>query len=76
VDRRFLITGALGAIGVWTMRALLDDGHAVVALDVAGDGHRLPIALEPAQQEAVVHVRGDITELRVVERATRPWARA
>jgi UDP-glucuronate 4-epimerase len=69
VDRRFLITGALGAVGVWTMRALLDAGHAVVALDVAGDGHRLPIALEPAQREAVVHVRGDITDLAIVERA-------
>ena len=69
MERRFLITGALGAVGVWTMRALLDDGHAVVALDVAGNGHRLPIALDEAQRDAVVHVRGDITDLRVVERA-------
>jgi UDP-glucuronate 4-epimerase len=69
VRRRFLITGALGAVGVWTMRALLDDGHAVVALDVAGDGHRLPIALEPAQIDALIRVQGDITDLAVVERA-------
>jgi nucleoside-diphosphate-sugar epimerase len=69
VGRRFLITGALGAIGVWTMRALLDDGHAVVALDVGADGHRLPIALTPEQAEAIVRVQGDITDLGVVERA-------
>jgi nucleoside-diphosphate-sugar epimerase len=69
VERRFLITGALGAIGVWTMRALLDAGHAVVALDVAGGGHRLPIALEQEQIAALVRVQGDITDLGVVERA-------
>ena len=69
MDRRFLITGALGAIGVWTMRALLEDGHAVVALDVTTDGHRLPIALTSEQAGALVRVRGDITDLGVVERA-------
>lgn len=65
---RFLITGALGAVGVWTMRSLLERGHDVVAFDLGGDGHRLPIALEPEQIEAVVSVQGDITDLRAVER--------
>jgi UDP-glucuronate 4-epimerase len=69
VDRRFLITGALGAIGVWTMRSLLEAGHGVVALDLAGAGHRLPIALDAEQIDAVVRVQGDITDLGVVERA-------
>ena len=69
MERRFLITGALGAVGVWTARALLEDGHAVVALDVSDDGHRLPIALSPEQIHALIRVRGDITELGVVERA-------
>jgi nucleoside-diphosphate-sugar epimerase len=69
VDRRFLITGALGAIGVWTVRALLEDGHAVVALDVSDDGHRLPIALSSQQIDSLAPVRGDITDLAVVERA-------
>jgi UDP-glucuronate 4-epimerase len=65
---RFLITGALGAIGVWTTRSLLEHGHDVVAFDVGGDGHRLPIALDPAQIESVVRVQGDITDLQAVER--------
>src|SRR3982751_6863500 len=65
---RFLITGALGAVGVWTMRSLLERGHDVVALDVGGDGHRLPLALDAAQRAAVVHVQGDIPEPELVGR--------
>lgn len=62
-----MITGALGAIGAWTMRSLLDRGHRVIALDLGGDGHRLALALTPEQREAVVRVDGDITELATVE---------
>jgi UDP-glucuronate 4-epimerase len=67
--RRFLITGALGAIGAWTMRSLLDRGHDVVALDLGGSRHRLRIALDEAQQARVTHVQGDITDLAALERA-------
>jgi nucleoside-diphosphate-sugar epimerase len=66
--QRVLITGALGAVGVWTMRSLLERGHSVVALDVGGAGHRLPLALDAEQQAAVVHVQGDITDPAVVGR--------
>ena len=65
---RFLITGALGAIGVWTMRSLLGRGHEVVALDLGGARHRLAIALDEEQQASITHVNGDITDLRTVER--------
>jgi nucleoside-diphosphate-sugar epimerase len=65
---RFLVTGALGAIGVWTLRSLLERGHAVVAFDLGGSGHRLPIALDESQRGAVTHVRGDVTDLAALER--------
>jgi UDP-glucuronate 4-epimerase len=61
-QRRHLITGAYGAIGVWTMRSLLDDGHEVVAFDLGDAAHRLPLALSPEQIEGLVRVRGDITD--------------
>ena len=67
--RKFLITGALGAIGVWTMRALLERGLAVVALDLGGSDHRLAIALSDEQQAAITHVRADITDLPALEAA-------
>ncbi len=66
--RRFLITGALGAIGVWTMRSLLDRDHDVVALDLGGARHRLALALDDDQQTRVTHVQGDITDLAGLER--------
>jgi nucleoside-diphosphate-sugar epimerase len=67
-SKRFLITGALGAIGVWTMRSLLEHGHAVVALDLGGSGHRLPIALSDEQRTAITQVQADITDLATLER--------
>ena len=65
---RYLVTGAYGAIGAWTLRALLDRGHETVALDLGEEAPRLAIALQPGQAERVVRVRGDITDLKLVER--------
>ena len=53
---------------MWATRSLLERGHSVVALDVGGDGHRLPLALDEGQRAAVVHVQGDITDLDALER--------
>jgi nucleoside-diphosphate-sugar epimerase len=66
---RFLITGALGAIGVWTMRSLLERGHGVVSFDLGGSKHRLPLALSDEQQARITHLQGDITDLPALERA-------
>ena len=66
---RYLVTGAFGAIGVWTIRALLDRGHEVVSFDVGEQAPRMAIALSPDEIERVVRVRADITDLNVVERA-------
>ena len=65
---RYLITGAYGAIGAWTLRALLDRGHETIAFDLGEEAPRLAIALEPEQAARVVRVRGDITDLQLVER--------
>ncbi len=65
---RVLVTGALGVIGVWTTRSLLERGHTVVGLDVGGDGHRVPLALDAAQAAAVIRIEGDITDLAATER--------
>lgn len=66
---RFLVTGALGCIGAWTVRQLLDERVPVVAFDRSDDLHRLRLVLEPEAFERLTLVRGDITSLDSVEAA-------
>ena len=66
---RYLVTGAFGAIGVWTIRSLLEHGHEVVSFDIGEEAPRMALALEPDQIDQVVRVRADITDLNAVERA-------
>ena len=69
MPERFLITGALGCIGAWATRLLLEDGAEVVAYDLASDRSRLELVLEPGQLEQVTAVTGDITDLDGLGRA-------
>jgi UDP-glucuronate 4-epimerase len=65
--RRYLVTGAFGAIGVWTIRSLLERGHGVISFDIGEDAPRLPIALTDEQAGSITRVRGDIVDLNAVE---------
>lgn len=66
---RYLVTGALGALGAWTVRSLLDRGHDVVTYDLGGSDHRLRLALTDPQLAAVTRVSGDVTDLAQLEGA-------
>ena len=65
---RILVTGALGCLGAWVARCVLDDGDAVVGYDLGDDRGRLELVLG-ADESRVELVRGDITELATLERA-------
>ena len=66
---RFLVTGALGCIGAWAVKQLVDDGLPVWSFDLPGDPHRLRLIM-PDEALARVHfVSGDITDLAGFERA-------
>ena len=65
---KFLVTGAYGCIGAWVVHELLARALDVVTFDLASGGGRLRLLLEDAAVDAVPHVRGDITDLGVVER--------
>jgi nucleoside-diphosphate-sugar epimerase len=69
MGERFLITGALGCIGAWATRLLVEEGVPVVAFDLGDDPHRLRLILPPEQLEQVTLVRGDVTDLDGLERA-------
>ena len=67
-DERFLVTGALGCIGAWTVRALIRDHAAVTAFDLGTDHRRLAAIMTPDELADVDFVVGDITDLASVER--------
>ena len=67
--RRFLVTGAHGCIGAWTVHELAEAGEEVVTLDVSTDPRRLALLLPTEPARAVPHVVGDISDLYSVERA-------
>jgi nucleoside-diphosphate-sugar epimerase len=62
---RFLVTGAYGCIGAWTVAELVGDGHDVVTFDLSSEPRRLRLLTDAN----VPHVAGDITKPEDVDRA-------
>jgi UDP-glucuronate 4-epimerase len=67
-SERFLVTGALGCIGAWTVRQLVREGVPVVGFDVGRDPRRLSLILDEDELARVTLVAGDITNLDALER--------
>src|SRR5919201_2312316 len=66
---RFLVTGALGCIGAWTVRTLVREGVPVVAFDLGADRRRLELIMTPDELAEVTMIRGDTTDRTAIERA-------
>ena len=64
----YLVTGALGALGAWAVRSLLDRGEDVVTYDLGGSDHRLRLALSDDEVAALTRIDGDVTDLDHLER--------
>lgn len=61
-SRTFLITGALGCLGAWTLYHLVRRGERVVSFDLQKSGHRVDQLLTPEDQAQVTFVAGDLTD--------------
>jgi nucleoside-diphosphate-sugar epimerase len=57
---RTLVTGALGCLGAWTVKALLELGEDPVGYDLGDDDARLRLVLDEGERERVTLVQGDI----------------
>lgn len=68
MKERFLVTGATGCIGAWTVRNLVRDGVYTCALVRSGSLHRLKLIMNEKELSAVEFVGGDITDLEIIER--------
>jgi UDP-glucuronate 4-epimerase len=66
---RTLVTGALGCLGAWTLKALLDLGEEPVGFDVGSDDARLRLVLAEDERTRVTLIEGDVTDRDAVGRA-------
>jgi UDP-glucuronate 4-epimerase len=62
VTERFLVTGAHGCIGAWTVAELVREGTEVVAFDLAPGHGRAALLLDEAELQRVRFVQGDVTD--------------
>jgi nucleoside-diphosphate-sugar epimerase len=65
---RTLVTGALGCLGAWTLKALLDLGEEPVGYDLGSDDARLRLVLSEEERARVTLLEGDVTDTGVVGR--------
>ena len=65
----YFMTGALGCIGAWVVKRLLERGDRPVAFDLSDDRRRLEAIMGADLLSAVRFVRGDITDDSQVRRA-------
>jgi UDP-glucuronate 4-epimerase len=66
LTERTLVTGALGCLGAWTLKALLDLGEEPVGFDLGSDDARLRVVLPDEERARVTLVEGDVTDLDAV----------
>jgi len=68
MGERFLVTGATGCIGAWTVHNLVRAGVYTCALFRSDSLHRLKLIMSEKELAAVEFAGGDITDLNAIER--------
>ncbi len=63
---RTLVTGALGCLGAWTLKALVGLGEEPVGFDLGTDDARLRLVLSEDERSRVTLVEGDVTDAAAV----------
>ncbi len=62
MSERFLVTGAMGCIGAWTVKQLVEADVPVWTYDLPGNAHRLRLILDEEKLARVSMIAGDITD--------------
>ena len=65
----YFMTGALGCIGAWVVKALVERGDVPVVFDRSDDTRRLRLLLDEASLGRVRFLRGDVTDASAVRTA-------
>jgi UDP-glucuronate 4-epimerase len=69
LPERTLVTGALGCLGAWTLKALVALGEEPVGFDLGSDDARVRLVLTDEERARVTLVAGDVTDDDAVGRA-------
>ncbi|MCC6611956.1 MAG: NAD(P)-dependent oxidoreductase [Anaerolineae bacterium] len=67
-EQRFLVTGALGCIGAWVVKRLVDEATPVWTYDLGTSNHRLRLIMDDEAMAQVNFVQGDITDFDAFDR--------
>lgn len=70
-SERFLVTGALGCIGSWAVKRLVDEGIPVTTYDLPGDPYRMRLIMDDGAIGRVNFQDGDITDDARFEQVVR-----
>ncbi|MEM7798708.1 MAG: NAD-dependent epimerase/dehydratase family protein [Chloroflexota bacterium] len=62
----FFITGAMGCLGAWVVRNLVQSGTAVTVFDLSTDKHRLELIMSASELAQINFMQGDITDTQAV----------
>jgi nucleoside-diphosphate-sugar epimerase len=67
VSERFLVTGAYGCIGAWTVRCLIREGVEVIGVDAGVDDRRVRDLLAADELAGTRFIRADVSDPAQVE---------
>ena len=67
----YLVTGAMGCIGAWTLYQLAQQGKHAVSFDLSDNRSRVDLLLSRSEQEAITFVQGDLTDTAAVQAVFR-----
>ena len=70
-NERFFITGAMGCLGAWVVRNLVQDHVPVTVFDLSENKQRLELIMSAAELAKVQFIRGDITNTEAVCQAVQ-----
>jgi UDP-glucuronate 4-epimerase len=62
-SEHFLVTGALGCLGSWVVKRLVDDAIGVSTLDLSPSDHRLRLTCDVADLDEIDRHEGDVADL-------------
>jgi nucleoside-diphosphate-sugar epimerase len=70
-EERFLVTGALGCIGAWAVKRLVEEDVPVWTYDLPGDRHRLRLLMDDEALSRITIVDGNITDELAFDRVVQ-----